>query len=152
MSVKTDSELTSLNNSRLPDNNVRYISAERVRNQIQDVIDSKFSNQGGLSVVEEGGYSTLLDLSAADPKTFVHKQYVDDAVAAGGGGGIITQEIWQDSSLNKYKVTIGLDGTFNIEGVVSGATAVTSRVWQDANGTDYLQTMGIDGTFNITQI
>lgn len=41
MSVKTDAELTSLNNSRLPDNSVRFISAEKVRNQVQDIIDSK---------------------------------------------------------------------------------------------------------------
>lgn len=43
MSVKTDSELTASNNSRLPDNNVRFISAEKVRSQMQDVIDSKIN-------------------------------------------------------------------------------------------------------------
>ena len=43
MSAKTDSELSSLNNSRLPDNNTRFITADKVRKQTQDIIDSKIN-------------------------------------------------------------------------------------------------------------
>lgn len=43
MSVRNDSELSSLNSSRLPDNNTRFISADKVRNQTQDIIDSKIN-------------------------------------------------------------------------------------------------------------
>jgi len=80
MSVKTDAELIVLNNNRIPDNTVRAISAEDVRSQNQDMIDSKVSKQGGLVVVAETGYSSAV--TPASPYAFATVKQVQDSAGA----------------------------------------------------------------------
>lgn len=61
--------------------------AAGVRDVFGSILDSYANiNDGGFVYVPQVGYSTAIALT--DNRSFVHKKYVDDAVAGGGGGGI----------------------------------------------------------------
>lgn len=82
MSAKTDAELTSLNNSRLPDNTTRFISAEKVRSQNQDMIDSKLNKQDAFT---NSASNPLSILYLKSPDNTVWRITIDNS-------GIITPE------------------------------------------------------------
>jgi len=101
MSVKNNAELTALNSSRIPDNNTRSISAEDVRSQIKDVIDSFLNIKGGGLVIQaESGYSTAITPSS--DHAFATKKYVDDTAGAIAPG--------LSTTLNSGQVYVGSSG------------------------------------------
>lgn len=82
MSAKTDAELSALNASRLPNNVSREISAADVRDQNQDIIDSKLNKQEAFTNSVSNPLSILYLKS---PDNAIWKITIDNS-------GIIQQE------------------------------------------------------------
>jgi hypothetical protein len=89
----------------------RLTTAQNVREVLNDILDS-YPNvvDGGLVHQAVLGYSSLINLSSADPRSFVHKSYVDSVVGQvytfsnglteSGGTVVLGGNLTQDTTIN----------------------------------------------------
>ena len=98
----------------------RLTTAQNVRDVLNDVLDS-YPNivDGGLVHQSVLGYSTLLNLSSADGRSFVHKDYVDN---------IVGQVYTADNGLTLSGNTFKLGGTLTENAFIDGDTAGIRRL------------------------
>ncbi len=79
MTLKSRSALLTQANTDLPDNILKLISPEDVRNLIKDVIDSFISKSGDTGILGLLQYSNTFNIT--DGKQLIYRQYLDDRIS-----------------------------------------------------------------------